>query len=161
MEVIIRKAGNGDYSAMAEIWNEVVAADNAFPQTAPLAENEAAGFFAGQTYCGAAEKDGKILGLYILHPNNTGHCGHICNASYAVSSAARGLHIGEALVKDSLLKGKEQGFGILQFNAVVKSNACAIHLYDKLGFVKIGTVPGGYIHNDGTPEDIELFYHVL
>lgn len=42
-----------------------------------------------------AEEDGKIYGLYILHPNNVGRCGHICNASYAVSSDARGRHIGE------------------------------------------------------------------
>lgn len=28
------------------------------------------------------------------HPNNVGRCGHICNASYAVSSDARGRHIG-------------------------------------------------------------------
>ena len=40
------------------------------------------------------EEDGKIFGLYILHPNNVGRCGHICNASYAVSSDARGRHIG-------------------------------------------------------------------
>ena len=31
---------------------------------------------------------------YILHPNNIGRCGHIANASYAVSSKSRGLHIG-------------------------------------------------------------------
>ena len=41
-----------------------------------------------------AEEDGKVYGLYILHPNNVGRCGHICNASYAVSSDARGRHIG-------------------------------------------------------------------
>ncbi|WP_374936041.1 hypothetical protein [Streptococcus chenjunshii] len=41
---------------------------------------------------------GKIVGLYILHPNNIRRCGHICNASYAVSSAARGFQVGEALV---------------------------------------------------------------
>ena len=28
----------------------------------------------------------EIVGLYILHPNNIGRCGHICNASYAVKS---------------------------------------------------------------------------
>ena len=28
---------------------------------------------------------GCIVGLYILHPNNVGRCGHIANASYAVA----------------------------------------------------------------------------
>ena len=47
----------------------------------------------------------------ILHPNNIGRCGHICNASYAVSSSSRGLHIGEKLVLDCLEQGKTNGFG--------------------------------------------------
>ena len=44
----------------------------------------------------ACAEDGRVLGLYILHPNNVGRCGHIANASYAVSSAARGKGIGRA-----------------------------------------------------------------
>lgn len=48
----------------------------------------------------------------------------------------RGHHIGEALVTHCMEKGKELGFGILQFNAVVKSNASALHLYEKLGFTR-------------------------
>ena len=54
-------------------------------------------FFASQSYPCVAEEDGKIFGLYILHPNNVGRCGHICNASYAVTSKARGTHIGDQL----------------------------------------------------------------
>ena len=43
-------------------------------------------FFRGQSFTGIAydEDTGEIAGLYILHPNNIGRCGHICNASYAV-----------------------------------------------------------------------------
>ena len=63
-----------------------------------------------------------------LHPNNIGRCGHICNASYAVSSQARGLHIGEKLVSDCLIQGKLDGLRLLQFNAVVASNIHARHL---------------------------------
>lgn len=56
----------------------------AFPQEEMLDSVGGEKFFAAQTYCGVAEVDGKVLGLYILHPNNIGRCGHICNASYAV-----------------------------------------------------------------------------
>jgi len=71
-----------------------------------------AAFFASQSFTGVAEEEGKIYGLYILHPNNVGRCGHICNASYAVSSEARGRHIGEKLVTDCLIKWKELGFRV-------------------------------------------------
>ena len=71
----------------------------AFPQEEFLTEATGAEFFAEQTYCGVAEntRTKEVLGLYILHPNNSGRCGHICNASYAVASENRGLHIGERL----------------------------------------------------------------
>ncbi|MGN1389355.1 MAG: GNAT family N-acetyltransferase [Bulleidia sp.] len=114
-----------------------------------------------QTYTGVAEdtENGQIAGMYILYPNNVGRCGHICNASYAVRKDIRGEHIGELLVKDCLRKAHEKGFRILQFNAVVASNTHAIHLYEHLGFIRIGTVPGGFQMPDGTYEDIILFYH--
>lgn len=60
-----------------------------------------------------------------------------------------------------LAKAKELGFGVLQFNAVVKSNQAALHLYEKLGFVKLGVIPGGFLRKDGTYEDIIPHYYVL
>ena len=156
--VIIRAYKKEDLPAMAEIWNEVVKDGVAFPQTEPLNETTAAEFFESQVFCGVAELDGKILGLYILHPNNVGRCGHIANASYAVSGNSRGLHIGEALVKHSLEKAKENGFRILQFNAVVATNIHAQHLYERLGFQKLGVIPGGFRLNNGNYEDIIVYY---
>ena len=55
--------------------------------------------------------------------------------------------IGEKLVSDCLVQGKENGFKILQFNAVVKSNLSARHLYKKLGFVELLT-DGAYYMPD-------------
>ena len=122
-----------------------------------------AAFFGSQSYSAVAEDrdSGMIYGLYILHPNNVGRCGHISNASYAVSSESRGLHIGEKLVKDSLVQGKRLGFGVLQFNAVVATNIHARHLYERLGFVQLGVIPGGFRMKDGRYEDICPYYHVL
>ena len=151
----------GDIVGMADVWNEVVEDGIAFPQEEPLDEQAAATFFASQTYCGVAIEDGRILGMYILHPNNVGRCGHIANASYAVASAARGKGIGRMLVTDCLEKGKDCGFRVLQFNAVVATNASARHLYESLGFVQLGTIPGGFRMPDGSYEDICPYYHEL
>ena len=96
---------------MIEIWNEIVDEGIAFPQEDLLDANSGAAFFASQSYCGVAvNKEDDVVGLYILHPNNIGRCGHICNASYAVSSSCRGRHIGEMLVTDCINKAKEIGF---------------------------------------------------
>ena len=146
----IRCYRKSDLEQMRLIWNEVVEEGIAFPQEEPLTPEEARSFFAGQTYTGVAEdEDGKILGLYILHPNNVGRCGHICNASYCVRSDIRGRHIGEALVKDCLIQSAAKGFRVLQFNAVVESNIHARHLYERLGFKQLGTITGGFRTKDG------------
>jgi len=160
---IVRAYATDDVAAMRRIWNEVVEAGDAFPQTVPLSAGDAGDFFADQTYCGVAAdvKTGEVLGLYILHPNNVGRVGHICNTSYAVASKARGRHIGRVLVADSLDKGFALGFRILQFNAVVATNAAALHLYAELGFSTVGTIPEGFLMPDGRYEDIVIMYHTL
>lgn len=157
-KVTVREYQPRDLPAMTAIWNQVVEEGNAFPQEYPLSEAEATDFFAAQSRCGVAEAVGKLLGLYILHPNNVGRCGHICNASYAVAAESRGLHIGEKLVLDCMEKAKRLGFRVLQFNAVVRTNLHARHLYERLGFRQLGVIPGGFRMKDGTYEDICPYY---
>lgn len=163
MNIIVRKYAEDDVLEMAKIWNEIVEEGIAFPQENILSYKEAGEFFKAQSYCGVAvnSDNGDICGLYILHPNNVGRCSHICNASYAVASNIRGEHIGEKLVMDSMLKGREIGFKILQFNAVVATNTHARHLYERLGFIQLGTIKGGFRMKDGHYEDICPYYHVL
>jgi len=163
VKIVIKPYERSDAAGAAAIWNEVVEEGIAFPQEELLTEESGDMFFQEQSYTGIAidEESGQIVGLYILHPNNVGRCGHICNASYAVKKDLRGRHIGEKLVTDCMEKGKELGFGILQFNAVVRSNEHALRLYKKLGFVQLGIIPGGFLMKDGTYEDIIPHYHVL
>ena len=80
----VREYNDQDLKEIIRIWNEVVEEGIAFPQEDTLDMESGADFFTSQSYTGVAEEDGKIYGLYILHPNNIGRCGHICNASYAV-----------------------------------------------------------------------------
>ena len=159
----VRKYRSQDVEEAMNIWNEVVREGIAFPQVEELTQQNADEFFSEQSYTGIAEDDetGEVVGLYILHPNNVGRCGHICNTSYAVKSDKRGLHIGEQLVKDSLSVGARLGFRILQFNAVVASNIHALHLYKRLGFTQLGRIPQGFLMKDGHYEDIILLYIVL
>ena len=135
--MLVRKYDNTDINSMVTIWNEVV-------------ENGV-----------AVDDNDEVVGLYILHPDNVGRCGHICNASYAVNSKCRGLHIGEKLVTDCLLQAKELGFKVLQFNAVVESNVHARHLYERVGFKQLGTIPHGFGMKDGTYENICPYFKEL
>ena len=155
--IIVTKYKTSDMVDAMNIWNEVVREGIAFPQDVELTENDADNFFQSQSFTGVAVNDEtrEVVGLYILHPNNVGRCGHICNTSYAVKSDKRGLHIGEQLVKEEL------GFRILQFNAVVATNSHALHLYERLGFTQLGKIPQGFRMKDGHYEDIIPHYILL
>lgn len=162
MTIRIRPSSPADLPALTDLWNEIVEAGDAFPQEFPLSASEGEIFFASQTFTGVAEdENGRLLGLYILHPNNLGRCGHLANASFAVAKEARGQHIGEQLVRHCLDTARARGFSVLQFNAVVRTNHAAIRLYEKLGFVRLGLIPGGFRLKNGAYEDILLFYHQL
>ena len=155
MKIVIRAYTEKDLPAMVEIWNQVVEDGVAFPQEDALTLDTGRAFFAAQTFDAVAEDadTGTVLGLYILHPNNVGRCGHIANASYAVRSDMRGKQVGRQLVTDCLHKCRELGFRVMQFNAVVADNAPALALYKSLGFVRLGVIPGGFRKKDGTYAD--------
>ncbi len=154
-KITIRKYTDNDIPQMIEIWNEIVEEGIAFPQEDVLNEASAKEFFGSQSFTGVAENEnGNILGLYILHPNNIGRCGHISNASYGIKSEMRGIHIGEKLVLHCIKKAKELDFKVLQFNAVVATNIHARHLYERVGFKQLGTIPKGFRMKDGHYEDI-------
>lgn len=162
MEITIRGFTPSDVDAANAVWNAVVSEGLAFPQLEELDADSGIDFFLSQSFTGlAVNGGGELLGLYILHPNNIGRCGHICNCSYAVAPAARGRGVGELLVRHSMEMGKRLGFRILQFNAVVADNHRALALYEKLGFVRLGLIPGGFLSADGTYKDIIPHYHLL
>ena len=66
-----------DIERANRVWNEVVEAGIAFPQLEALNRESGLEFFSAQSFTGICEEAGEILGLYILHPNNVGRCGHI------------------------------------------------------------------------------------
>lgn len=161
MEITIERYEEKDLEGVRKIWNEITQKGNAFPGEEIYDPKGMAEFLAGQTRVTCAKQEGKVVGFYILHPNNVGRAGHIANASFGVSCECRGSGIGEKLVKDCLEKAKQDGFRGLQFNAVVASNTAAITVYRKCGFTTVGMIPGGYRMKDGHYEDIYIMFYDL
>ena len=61
-------------------------------------------------------------------------------------------------VLDCIERARGIGFGILQFNAVVETNVHARHLYERIGFVQLGTIPNGFRMKDGSYAGICPYY---
>lgn len=86
-----------------------------------------------------AEKDGEIVGCCGV----TNICGDGDINNVVVAQEYRGQGIASAMLKEMLLQG--EAFGIENFTLEVRvSNAPAIHVYEKLGFVSEGIRPRFY-----------------
>ena len=63
-----------------------------------------------------AERDGVVVGSYMLRPNQPGLGDHVANAGYVVAPEARNQGIARALCQHSLATAAEAGFTAMQFN---------------------------------------------
>ncbi len=94
----------------------------------------------GQTV--VAVKGDTIVGSAKMGANRPGRGSHIAKASFLVDPAHQGQGVGRALGQYVLDWSRAAGFTGIQFNAVVESNAPAVHLWQSLGFKIIGTDAG-------------------
>jgi GNAT superfamily N-acetyltransferase len=90
------------------------------------------------------DERGVILGSAKMGPNRPGNGAHVGTASFMVAPEARGRGVGRALGEYVVQWHRENGFRGIQFNAVVETNTAAVRLWQDLGFVIIGTVPGAF-----------------
>ncbi len=90
------------------------------------------------------DERGVILGSAKMGPNRPAAGSHIGTASFMVAPEARGRGVGRALGEHVVTWLRESGFRGIQFNAVVETNTAAVHLWQELGFVIVGTVPGAF-----------------
>lgn len=166
IDVVIREYTKEDLPRLTELWNEIVEGGISFPQENTLSLEEAEIFFKEQSFTACAfmtDETGieKMVGFYILHPNNVGRCSQISNASYGVTAEMRGYGIGRQLVTHCMEQGKKLGFLGLQFNAVVSTNLGAIKLYLSLGMNIMATIKNGFRMPDGSFVDTLIFFKEL
>jgi L-amino acid N-acyltransferase YncA len=93
-----------------------------------------------------AEEDGEVLGTYYLRANQKGGGSHVGNCGYMTAARASGRGVATAMCEHSLAYARSQGFRAMQFNFVVSTNAPAIYLWQKFGFVTIGRLPNAFLH---------------
>lgn len=156
----IREAGAADWAGIWPFFSEIVKAGETFTYPLDLGERAARRMWmveAPGRVVVAVGDDGAVLGTANMYANRWGNGDHIASASYMVDPRVHGRGVGRALVEDSLVWARDAGFAGMQFNAVVAVNTPAVELYRKLGFVILGTVPGGFRH----PEHGAVGLHVM
>ncbi|HEV7823853.1 MAG TPA: GNAT family N-acetyltransferase [Mycobacteriales bacterium] len=163
-DVLIRRATAADWPALWPVWHEVVAAGDTYtyaPDTPPEVARRL--WLPGPPAATwlAADEAGRVLGTYLLKPNQPGPGSHVANAGFMVSGAARGRGLGRVLAEHCLDRAREAGYRAMQFNAVVATNAGAIALWRALGFEVVGTVPGAFRHPAYGDVDLHVMHREL
>jgi GNAT superfamily N-acetyltransferase len=147
--VVVRPLVEADWPAVHDIVVEVARAGETYAMEVPADVEETRAFWTG-AHRVVAEVDGVVLATAKMGPNRPAQGSHVGTASFMVSAAARGRGLGRMLGEHVVEWHRREGFRAIQFNAVVESNTAAVHLWQRLGFVVIGTVPGAFRRPDGS-----------
>jgi ribosomal protein S18 acetylase RimI-like enzyme len=160
--VEIREATAANRDAIWDIFREVVAARDTYAFDPGMSRQDALGYwFQANTRTYVAESSGRIVGTYILRPNQSGGGSHVANAAFMVAPVARGRGIGRAMAEHCLTEGRRLGFRAMQFNFVVSTNDPALRLWQKLGFKIVGTLPGAFRHPEKGYVDVYVMFRSL
>ena len=158
----IRAAMEPDHDAIWRIFHVVVATGDTYAIDPYISREEALAYWFGadiQTY--VAESAGRIVGTYILRPNQSGGGSHVANAGFMVSTRARGQGLGRAMAEHCLSEARRLGFRAIQFNFVISTNTAAIRIWQELGFKIVGTLPGAFRHPEKGYVDVYVMYRSL
>ena len=161
MNITVREYNNQDLSSMTAIWNEVVEEGVAFPQEESLTAQTGAEFFAQQSHCGVAEDTGhrKCTGDFISFIQTTWDAVGTSATQATPWPPKHGDSTSESFwCGTASHRRTDWDFVSCSLTRVVKTNAGARHLYEKIGFKQLGVIPGGFRMKDGRYEDICPYY---
>ena len=158
----LRPANKADADAIWDIFHAVVAPGDTYVFTPDMSRAEALAYwFRSDTHTYVAESDGRMVGTYVLRPNQPGLGSHVANAAFMVSPSARGLGVGRRMGEHCLAEARRLGFRAMQFNFVVSTNQPAVHLWQQRGFAIVGTLPGAFRHTQHGFVDAYVMFRTL
>ena len=147
--MLIRPATAEDWPAIWPFFRDVVAAGETYAYPPDLTPEAARALWMEEppgTTVVAVGDDGRVLGSAKSGPNRPGRGAHVATASFMVAPEAAGRGVGRALGEHVLGWARDSGYRSMQFNAVVETNAAAVHLWRSLGFRVLTTVPEAFDH---------------
>jgi len=158
----LRTANKVDEDAIWNIFHAVIAPGDTYVFAPDMSRDEALAYwFRSDTHTYVAESDGRIVGTYILKPNQPALGSHVANAAFMVSPSARGLGTGRRMGEHCLDEARRLGFRAMQFNFVVSTNQPAVRLWQQLGFAVVGTLPGAFRHSQHGFVDAYVMFRTL
>lgn len=159
----IRPAEPADAAAIWAIVEPVIRAGETYALPQDMPRDAALDYWcgAGRQAFVAQDAQGAVLGTYTLRANQQGRGSHVANCGYMTAPAAAGRGVARAMCAHSLDAARAAGFRAMQFNCVVSTNAPAVHLWQAMGFVVVGRLPGAFDHPRHGMVDALVMFCVL
>ena len=158
----IRQATTADSDAIWDIFRSVVVTGDTYAFDPDISRDDALAYWLHPSnWRYVAEREGNIVGTYILKANQPGLGSHVANAAFMVSPPARGFGVGRAMGEHSLSEARRLGFRAMQFNFVVSTNESAIRLWQQLGFKIVGALPRVFRHSQKGFVDAYVMFRSL
>jgi ribosomal protein S18 acetylase RimI-like enzyme len=153
--------------ALAEVLVDCVAGGASVSYMAPFSHAEARGVF--ETVAAEIARDGRLLlaafsgnelagtvQVLLTLPPNQPHRGEI--AKLLVRRSARRRGIGRLLMEQAELHARAEGKTLLVLDT---ASGEAERLYERLGWTRVGVIPGYALYPDGRPCDTTFFWKTL
>lgn len=159
-------AENRDWPALARLYDRIVAEGMSYPHEHPLDADEFQDYWVkGKRTIVAYERPrptaGEMLGAFYLKPNWPGRAQHVANAGFMVAPDWRNRGLGWLLGTVMLGYAESLGYRSVIFNLVFSENQAARHLWGKLGFQVLATIPQAVRKNDATYQDAVIMLRPL
>lgn len=161
--MIIREANDEDWDAIFPIFRAIVDAGETYAYPEGLSSDEARRLWMEPPpgYCVVAVDGETVLGTAKMGPNRPARGSHVATASFMVNPEQQGRGVGLALGTYVLNWARESGYRSMQFNAVVETNVGAVHLWQRLGFEILTTVPEAFDHRERGLVGLHIMYRIL
>ncbi len=108
----------------------------------------------------AALDDGKVVGtvqVIVAVPPNQPHRGEI--AKLLVHRSARKRGVAQLLMQHAEIEARAEGKSLLNLDTVTGDDA--ERLYTRLGWQRVGVIPGYALYPDGRPCDTTVFFKMI
>lgn len=171
-QIEIRRLASSDVhehlDALAGVLHDCVAGGASVGYLAPFSHEQARSAFEGfaaevehgRRLLLAAFADGELVGtvqVILALPPNQPHRSEI--TKLLVHRAARGRGIARLLMGRAEAEARAEGKTLLVLDAV--TGDAAERLYERLGWTRVGVIPGYAFYPDGRPCDTTIFWKAL
>ena len=171
-QVEVRRLGAAEAYAqldgLAAVLHDCVAGGASVSYMAPFSHEQARdafeGFAAeveqGRRLLLAAFADGDLVGtvqVLLASPPNQPHRGEI--AKLLVHRSARRRGVAQLLMEHAEAEARAEGKTLLVLDTVTGDGA--EYLYERLGWTRVGVIPGYALYPDGRPCDTTVFWKAL